>query len=240
MNPETTHFAATADEPINISENERIASLAGGIALFFWGLRIRSALTPLLMFLGGALVRRGAIGHCPVYAQLEKRRAKSPESHEPESVTEIQQSVQVARPPAQVFGYWRQVENFPRFMTHLESVEALDDRVSRWTARSPSGQTLEWEAEIIALKAGQWIEWRSLPGASVQVSGAANFEPLNEGRETMVSVIVRLEAGASGAVAARILGDNPRRQLEQDLLRFKQLVETDTDAAGSLPEDTPG
>ena len=139
-----------------------------------------------------------------------------------ERVTTINRSVH------DVYQFWHQFENFPTFMRHLEAVEMLDERRSRWRAKAPAGMTVEWEAEIIEDRTDEWIAWRSVPGSTIENSGSVRFSPAPGARGTEVRVQLQYSppAGTLGRGIAWLLGEEPDQQIHEDLRRFKQLMET--------------
>jgi uncharacterized membrane protein len=151
-------------------------------------------------------------------------RAESPERAD-SSVTE---AVTINKPIEQVFAFWHQLENLPRFMRYLESVERLADGKSRWRANGPGGVPVQWEAETLTERENEIISWRSLPGSTIQTSGTVRFAraPGARGTEVHVEMQVRPPAGSLGRTVAWITGRDPARQLHEDLMRFKQLLET--------------
>jgi len=146
-------------------------------------------------------------------------------SRAPQTVTK---AVTVNKPAQDVYDAWRDLENLPSFMTHLESVVTLDDVRSRWQATGPAGRTIEWEAELVEDRPAELISWRSLPGADVANSGTVRFRDAPGGRGT--EVVVELDyappGGGAGVTLAKLFGEEPATQLADDLRRFKQVVET--------------
>jgi uncharacterized membrane protein len=130
--------------------------------------------------------------------------------------------------PQRVYEFWRQLDNLPRFMQHLASVEVVDERVSRWVARGAGGLRLQWESEIVEDRPNEFISWRTREGSTIQHSGSVRFEPAPGGRGTVVRV--ELLHGAPGgrvaAQAAKVLGAAPAAAIREDLRRLKQLLET--------------
>lgn len=138
----------------------------------------------------------------------------------------------------EVYAFWQRFQNLPRFMRHLESVELLGDRRSRWRAKGPAGLRVEWEAETTAERPNELIAWRSLPGSQVDNSGTVRFQtaPGARGTEVRVELEYRPPAGALGRNVAWLFGEEPAQQIHEDLRRFKQLLET-----GEIPlSDGPG
>ena len=133
----------------------------------------------------------------------------------------------VNRSPEEVYRFWRSFENLPRFMKHLEAVQDLGDARSHWVAKGPAGTTVEWDATIIADVPGEVITWRSLDNADVDNAGAVRFEAAPGNRGTIVKVNIQYNppAGVIGATVAKLFGEEPEQQLDDDLRRFKQVLE---------------
>ncbi|MFD0684551.1 SRPBCC family protein [Actinomadura fibrosa] len=140
---------------------------------------------------------------------------------------QMRASITVNRPREEVYLFWRELENLPSFMVHLDTVRSLDRRRSHWRAKGPMVD-LEWEAEIIDERAGDLIAWRSVPGKGVSTAGLVGFTDGPGGRGTVVDV--SLEFGMRGrrlaAAVARMFGEHPEQQVRDDLRRFKQVMET--------------
>jgi uncharacterized membrane protein len=150
----------------------------------------------------------------------------------------VEEVVTINRPIEEVYDFWRNFENLPRFMRHLEEVTSLGNRRSRWRAKAPAGMTVEWEAELIQEKEHDWLAWRSLPGSQIENSGSVRFEraPGARGTELRVQLQYRPPAGSLGRAFAWLFGEEPSQQVADDLRRFKQLMET-----GEIPlSDGPG
>ncbi len=140
---------------------------------------------------------------------------------------QVEQVVTINRSLHEVYGFWRNFANFPRFMRHLEQVEVLDGRRSRWTATAPAGLRVHWDAEIVQDREGEWLAWRSLPGSQIDNSGSVRFAPAPGARGTEVRVQLEYTppAGQVGRAIARLFGEEPKQQVREDLRRFKQLME---------------
>jgi uncharacterized membrane protein len=139
----------------------------------------------------------------------------------------VAHAVTVNRSPEELYRFWRDFQNLPRFMKHLKSVRAIADRRSHWVAEAPAGTTVEWDADVTDDRPNELIAWRSLEGSDVDSVGSVRFERAPGGRGTIVRVEMRYSppAGAVGATVARLLGKDPGRQIKDDLRRFKQILE---------------
>src|ERR1041384_4056059 len=133
----------------------------------------------------------------------------------------------VNRAPEEVYAFWRNFQNLPRFMRHVESVQELGDGRSHWKVKGPAGMGVEWDATIIADVPNEVITWRSLENSDVDNAGAVRFERAPGGRGTIVRVNLEYNpiAGPLGATVAKLFGEEPEQQLDDDLRRFKQVME---------------
>jgi uncharacterized membrane protein len=140
----------------------------------------------------------------------------------------VHRAVVINSTPEELYQFWRNFENLPQFMKHLESVEVIDERRSHWVAKGPAGATVEWDAEITADQPNRLIAWRSLEGADVPNAGSVRFEPAPGNRGTIVKVVMEYHppAGILGATIAKLFGEEPEQQVADDLRRFKQVIET--------------
>lgn len=190
-----------------------------------------------LAMLGTTLARRG--GHAgaiaattavagvtalDVYAATSVRREGVPEETPADRTTFVERTLAVNRPPEACYAMWREVENFPRFMQFVDSVTHVGENRYHWVARTPGGARIEWDAEITNDQPGKLIAWRSVDEADVQHAGVVRFEPGRDGRGTWVRVEIQYQppGGPVGAMLARA----PAEAIEEDIRRFKRLVET--------------
>lgn len=167
-----------------------------------------------------ATAATAGIAATDLYAAVTRTRRSAP--------MEMTSTTTVARPPQEVYGFWRQLDRLPSFMAHLEEVRITGTGCSHWKATAPFGRQVEWEAETTADIPGERIAWRSLEGADVPNDGEVRFVPAPGGRGTEVHVTIRydLPGGLLGKAAARYFGEEPSQQLDDDLRRFKQVMET--------------
>jgi uncharacterized membrane protein len=143
-------------------------------------------------------------------------------------IVTVVKSITVNRPADECYRFWHDFENFPRFMKHVASVKRISDTRWHWKAKGPAGTSFEWNADVIEDQPGQLLAWRSLEGSDVQNAGQVRFEPAPGGRGTIVRVELQYSppGGKAGALLAKLFGEEPSQQIEEDLRRFKQLIET--------------
>jgi len=139
----------------------------------------------------------------------------------------VKSAITVARPVSEVYGFWRNFENLPRFMSHLESVQVVDDRRSHWTAVGPKGIRVEWEAETVEDRPNELISWRSIPGGHVDTAGYVRFRPAPANRGTEIVVEMRYDppGGVLGAGIAKLFGESGQEVVNRDLQAFKNVLE---------------
>jgi uncharacterized membrane protein len=212
----------------NMSTLERSLSIAGGIALAAAGFKSRGAWRLPLALFGGELVRRGVTGHCYMY----ERFGQSPTGDSTRQAlsgsggVHVEESVRIHQPVQTVYEFWRNLENLPRVMSHLDSVEVLDSRRSHWIAKAPAGTTVEWDAEIINEEENRLIGWRSIGDKDIYTAGSVRFfERGPNGTEIRVRLQYQPPAGKLGAMIASILGQEPSQQIREDLQRLKRTLE---------------
>ena len=147
----------------------------------------------------------------------------------------VRESIRLEVPLADVYGFWRRLENLPRFMTYLDRVTESSDGNTHWVAVGPAGLAVEWDAEIIDEVDNKLIAWRSLPGSDVVSAGSVTFDAARAGRSTEVTVDLQYAppAGKAGALIASLFGREPSQTIREDLRHFKQLLE-----AGEIPRAT--
>lgn len=212
---------------VNVGPAERKASMVGGAALTLSGLRTLTKKHYLpglaMMAAGGLFLYRGKTGHCDVYQAIGADTV-----HTRESGIRVEKVLTINRPPQQVYEFWHNLENLPRFMQHLESVQITGDRTSHWKARGPGGLSAEWDAEMMDDYPGQQISWHSTGAAELPNKGSVEFKdaPGERGTEVKVCIHYYPPGGAMGRAAAKIAHAINARQLEEDLKRLKQILET--------------
>jgi uncharacterized membrane protein len=211
---------------------ERLFSAIGGGALAIYGLS-RNSLGGLgLAALGAALIYRGVTGHCRLYDMLGVN--STGEQHSPQASVRaghgirVEKAITINRRPEELYRFWRKLENLPRFMRHLKSVNRLDHLRSHWVARGPMRMGATWDAEIITENEPEVIGWRSLPGSIVDTAGSVHFDYAPDGRGTQVRVVMKYDppGGQLGESLARFFGENPEQEIEEDLQRFKEMMES--------------
>ena len=214
---------------MNVGPVERGVSIATGMALLTYILKRRPRFGLPLGLLGldaGYMLYRGLTGHCVVYQTMGINRTQE-NGH---AGIRVERAMTVNRPKAELYQMWRDFENLPSFMEHLESVqvEPSDNTRSHWVAKAPLGKTIEWDSEIIEDRENELLVWKSLPGSMVESKGRVEFLDAPGGRGTIVHVSMEYNppAGSLGAAFAKLFGEEPNQQVNEDLHHFKQIMET--------------
>jgi uncharacterized membrane protein len=140
----------------------------------------------------------------------------------------VRKTIVINKSPEEVYAFWRNLQNLSTFMEGLESVRELDGGKSHWKVRTPAGKTIEWDAQMVDDHPGKSIAWHSLEGADIPNSGVVRFERAPGGRGTVVSVELEYTppAGILSAAVAKLFGTEPGQLVDENLRRFKQVIET--------------
>jgi uncharacterized membrane protein len=214
---------------INVGQIERVACAITGAALAIYGLRRRSPGGLIFTLTGAALLHRGSTGHCNTYQALGITTANKSENAAPVARdVHVEKSITIDKSPEEVYRFWREFENLPRFMKHLEAVRCTGLNRWHWVAKGPAGRTVEWDAEIYNEKPNELIAWRSLEGADITNAGSVHFEaaPGARGTEVKVNLNYNVPGGKISALLAKLFAQEPEQMIEEDLRRLKQVLET--------------
>lgn len=219
----------------NISDVERWVSIAAGIGLATYGFtRRRGAAAWMLGTVGALLVRRGASGHSHTYELFGFNTAGTGEDTRRalggNAGVVVDESIRINQPVATLYRFWHNLENLPRVMRHLESVERITDTLSRWRAKGPMNTIVEWSAEIINDIPDKLIAWQSIEGSDVVSAGSVHFDDLGPARGTRVSVRLQYSppGGKVGAALVKLIGRDAATEIREDLRQFKQTAESRT------------
>jgi uncharacterized membrane protein len=227
----------------NIANSERIGSVAIGAALVGYGLRRRDTVGVITALVGGAFISRGASGHCPLYQSLGVSTGEAEAVLDPRArpdvtsraatvnarkALKVERTATIEMSRSELYTFWRNFENLPRFMEHLVSVKVLTPTRSHWVAKAPAGMTVEWDAELVNDIPDTLIAWKSVGDADVPNAGSVHFSDAPGDRGTIVKVVMDVEhpGGTVGKVVAKLFGEDPDREVREDLRKFKQLMET--------------
>jgi uncharacterized membrane protein len=227
----------------NISQAERwLSTLAGG-ALAAYGLMRRGESGAAAAIAGAALLYRGATGHCDVYHALGVNTADRPARMRGTGIIAdrgsdtrrqlggsrgicVEESVTINKPIAEIYRFWRNFENLPQFMEHLESVAVREEGITHWVAKGPAGVNVEWDARIVNEIESRVIGWQSLEGSAVSTAGSVAFDQTEHGTRVRVHLQYNPPGGRVGATIARLFGKEPHQTIREDLRRLKPLLET--------------
>ena len=171
----------------------------------------------------GAIATVGGVTALDVFAS--RQVSANPEAkHKP---THIEESITINRSPEDLYAFWHDFENLPRFMEHVRAVERTGENRWHWVAKGPGGLDVDWDAEIINEHPNEMIAWRSLVGSQIDTAGSVRFvrAPANRGTIVRVNLEYSPPGKALGSTLASLLGEAPEKQVPSDLRRFKQLME---------------
>jgi uncharacterized membrane protein len=149
---------------------------------------------------------------------------------------DIKKTINIAAPVEELFEFWTHHENFPRFMSNVKEVRKIGEGRYHWVVAGPAGVSVEWDAEITKLVPNRLIAFKSLEGSAIEQAGLIRFTATSEG-DTCVDIKMSYNppAGAIGHLVAMLFGADPKKEMDEDLMRMKSFLET-----GQAPHDAAG
>jgi len=214
-------------EAAGMDDLQRWVAGVGGATILWYGLRRDNLSRWPLAALGAGLLYQGISGnnlldHIPVAQEIPVIRQMTSAPTQ----LRIRKSLTINKPPAELYAYWRKLENLPNFMTHVKSVQDLGNERSHWVVQVVNNIEMEWDARIIQDRPNEMIAWETLPEATLQNRGYVKFIPTARGTEVSVS----LEYDPPGAALGRLAGGAVKfiaeEQIKEEIRNFKRLMET--------------
>ncbi|HEY4064960.1 MAG TPA: SRPBCC family protein [Puia sp.] len=219
---EQDHIISSEGTPARMGQTERtLSAIAGSLLLYYVTKKHKG--DALLLTGAGYLLYRAVSGHCPVSGIFHRKGERSGHVRN----INVRTSVVVSRPREEVYLFWRNLENLPLFMRHLDNVDVIDPVSSAWRVRMPGGiGDVRWEAEIVRDVPGTELSWASVPGASIENVGKVNFSD-TPGGATRVDVLIsyRAPGGVIGERLSRLLTPLFRDMIGKDIRGFKHFME---------------
>ncbi len=211
----------------------RVAADAMDLGLL--GAALRKAPPGARSRLGMATAAAAGIAVLDIVTSMQQTRRERGTGGADSGAVDVEKTVSINRSPQECYQFWRNFENLPRFMQHLESVTNLSDRRSHWKATGPGGTSVEWDADLTVDQPGRLLAWRSVENADVDSAGTVSFEPAAGGRGTILRVEMQYKptGGKPAAMLAKLSGREPGQMIGEELRRFKWLIET-----GVIPTTT--
>lgn len=211
----------------DLAERQRWLAAAAGSAMILQGFRQRNTGKWLLTLVGAGLLYQGVsgtnvLGKLPVVRTMVSKQQG----------VRVQKIITVNKPPAELYQFWRNLENLPRFMRHVKEVRQLDQEKSHWRVAIIQNIELEWDAHITVDRPNEMIAWETLPGATVGNRGYVKFIPAPGNRGTEVSVALEYDppGAALGLAAGEMVKFIAAHDIEEDIRAFKRMME-----AGEVP-----
>jgi uncharacterized membrane protein len=207
------------------SPSARLFVGAGGAGMILAGLNRGAASGVALTTLGAVLLARAA-------TNLEMKRLVGVGAGR--RAVDVQKTISIDAPVEDVFAFWSDLENHPRFMSNVRSVRptAVAGQ-THWTVAGPGGIPVEFDVVVTDMVPNELLAWKSIPGSMVDHAGIVRFQSTPDGGTVMhFRISYNPPGGAIGHGVTALLGQDLKRKLDEDLLRFKTLMET-----GKPPHD---
>lgn len=204
----------------NVSTLERIIMVTSGAYLLYNGLAKKEK-NMTKSGIGGTMLLRGISGYCPVYDAVD--HLKNDKAH----TINIRVNSVINKPISEVYAFWRNLENLPKFMNHLETVKTITNTISEWTAKGPAGiGKLTWKAEIIKDEKEKLLSWQSLHDASIENVGKVIFKSKGKATELDITISYRAPLGIAGESAAKLLNPFFEKIVKDDVQNLKSYLES--------------
>ena len=227
----TTNPRSTRLPVPNVGSTERLITMLAGAALLGYAWKNSSKGLGLT---AAGLLARGATGYCPGYAAAGIDRSDTKVALSGDRGVHIREAVTINAPPEEIYRFWRQLDRLPEVMPHLEKVEQLDTKRSRWTAKAFDQVPVTWNAEIINEMPFETIGWQTLPGESIQNAGSVTFKPTpSGGTEVKVHLQYAAPGGKAASWLAKMAGEDPAQLTRDGLLALKRRLEAQSSATAS-------
>jgi len=213
-------------ETENVNATERAISAAAGSFVLFKGITnlIGHPFIGLQQAaIGGFLLYRGITGYCPLYAKIGKDTTDLP-------AIRITETIIVNSPREEVYRFWRNLENMPRFMKHLKTVSEIDQTYSHWKVKVPGEfTTIDWTAQITKEEENRYIGWQSIESSKIDNAGKVEFTDALNGIGTELTVEINYfpPAGVIGHGIAKLMNIFFENVVREDIKSFKHFVEGD-------------
>lgn len=220
----------------NLGTTERVLSAVAGASLVGLAFKQPSPKGKILTGVaGGLLGARAATGFCAMKAGVTSAAGTFKEQ-----TIRVEKRAVINAPIEQVYEFWNNVENFPKFMSNLQSVVKMSDTRSHWISSAPLGTTVEWDAETTKNVPNDVIAWHSVTG-DVPNEGSVRFKRVGPKTRIKVRIEYTPPAGKVGGTVAWLFGEDPKSQLEEYISKLKQILEgveytPEQIRAGALPE----
>ena len=145
----------------------------------------------------------------------------------------VDRTIRIDASPEEVFAYWRDLEHFPLWMSHVREVRPLGGDRYHWSVDGPAGIPVEWDSELTGVRAGRELAWRTVQGSTVGHSGRVRFFPEGDGTRVHVEMHYAPPGGVIGQAVAKAFGADPASEIDDDLAKLGRLIEAGQ--AGSSP-----
>jgi len=218
----------------NVGVPEQWLSVAAGLAAGWYALRrgrrtsVPRSITRSIKWgwltVGGLLLARGVVGHCALYQALGLDSRSRSDDNERAGV-HLGHSVTVHRPVEAMYQFWREVENWPHVMPHIQSVTKSGHNRFHCSTKGPTGATVTWDAAITDDRPNEQISWQSLSTSGGTNRGTVRFRPVDGGTEVRMTLHYDPRGGPVGVMTSKVLGDDPAHRIVEQLETFKRLMD---------------
>jgi uncharacterized membrane protein len=145
--------------------------------------------------------------------------------------------VTIRCPVGEVFKFYRDFKNLPRFLGDVMAIEQIGPATSRWTIQGPLGIRVNWTIRVTEERTNELICYETVTPPGLTTRWEIHLAPVPESGETVVREVMKPPLGRLGRAVLALIGKFPAEEVTANLHRLKQVIETGqvTDTSYSVP-----
>lgn len=138
----------------------------------------------------------------------------------------IEGNVTIQRPVEEVFQFYRDFTNLPRFLGDVMAVEQVGPATFQWTIQGPFGFRVNTTIKVTEMRPNKLIRYETVGVAGLKGSWEVHFAPGSAAGETDVRAVMKIPFGRLARAALALIGKFPAEEQSSNLHRLKEVLET--------------
>jgi uncharacterized membrane protein len=138
----------------------------------------------------------------------------------------IEGSVTIHCAVEEVFRFYRDFQNLPRFVGDVMAIEQISPTASRWTIQGPLGIRAHWTIKVTEERPNELIRYETVASPGLRTYWEIHFAAGSQAGETEVREVMKAPLGTLGRAALALIGKFPAEEVSANLYRLKELMET--------------
>lgn len=137
----------------------------------------------------------------------------------------VEASVTIKCPVEQVFTFYRDFRNLPKFLGDVMAVELNGPTTSIWTIKGPMGFRTHWTTKVTEERQNTLIRYETVTSSVMTTQWEVYFSTGQQRDETVVREVMKVPLGEFGQAALTLIGKSPAEEIPANLSRLKELLE---------------